>query len=634
MDPSNYNAGSHIIKYSYKDNGVYYEVDETFYVDSIGTFNFTGLDASYCEDDYNPNNLILIPPTGEGGSVIYSGNGIVTDVFIPLLATAGNHTITAQFTRETTGCIKYTNNSTTVNTLPIVTLPMSDVYNFEGGKKTITPTPGNGSYTPLALWSNVTQTNADFDPAAAGLGIDTAYYTYTDANGCTNTDTAIFNVREAKATFVGLDQHVYQGKTYNQYCYFNSIVDTITVDVNAALWTDGKFFIDDIEQVLYNADTILFNPVDFTAGNHNLKYTYNESGVDYFIETIFNIDSIGNIYFTGLDPEYCEDDNREITLTGIYPGDEGAIHFTGNGISDLVDDEFAKFNPTLAFLGNNTITYTFTRDYSNCYKEYNQNVVINQTPYIAFSPDKACISSRTDSVLFTSDTLGVDNVINWDWYVDNTVTIRTSTNESPKFSLVEQEKNYVLLTLTTDKGCTSSKDSSIFIGSVVDIDFTWDKECDGETVTFDVLQSTDPLGVDSVKWTFGGDGTENIVDVYKPQYTYNDAGGYDVTYYEYTSTCGLISETKRIIIRPSITVGEENYFEDFENNPDITGWAVDVLTSTSNYSWEWGQPQGTKIASAVSGSNAYVTKLNGNYANNEKSYISSPCFDFTQLQNQ
>lgn len=69
------------------------------------------------------------------------------------------------------------------------------------------------------------------------------------------------------------------------------------------------------------------------------------------------------------------------------------------------------------------------------------------------------------------------------------------------------------------------------------------------------------------------------------------------------------------------------YEDDFEN--DNGGWTA----KGTNSSWEWGTPDGTIIDQANSGTKAWVTNLDGVYNNNELSWIESPEFDFTNLNN-
>jgi hypothetical protein len=75
-------------------------------------------------------------------------------------------------------------------------------------------------------------------------------------------------------------------------------------------------------------------------------------------------------------------------------------------------------------------------------------------------------------------------------------------------------------------------------------------------------------------------------------------------------------------------VSDLPYFIDFETWDG--GWKIDQDNSF-NSTWAFGMPAGEDISSAASGVNAFVTNLEGNYNNNELSYIVSPCFDFSGL---
>lgn len=56
-------------------------------------------------------------------------------------------------------------------------------------------------------------------------------------------------------------------------------------------------------------------------------------------------------------------------------------------------------------------------------------------------------------------------------------------------------------------------------------------------------------------------------------------------------------------------------------------------TGGVNSSWALGTPAGNTIISAASGTNAWLTNLSNPYSINEASYVESPCFDFSSLQN-
>jgi hypothetical protein len=77
---------------------------------------------------------------------------------------------------------------------------------------------------------------------------------------------------------------------------------------------------------------------------------------------------------------------------------------------------------------------------------------------------------------------------------------------------------------------------------------------------------------------------------------------------------------------PQISVGTR-YLENFESGKG--NWRSDG----TNSSWSYGEPHSAKVKTAASGSYAWKTNISGNYNNNEVSYLYSPCFDISSLQN-
>lgn len=65
-------------------------------------------------------------------------------------------------------------------------------------------------------------------------------------------------------------------------------------------------------------------------------------------------------------------------------------------------------------------------------------------------------------------------------------------------------------------------------------------------------------------------------------------------------------------------------FEDWEG-----GWTVDTVASI-NSSWEWGVPAKAEVPAAGNGDKCWLTNLDGPFNFNERSYLTSPCFDFSE----
>lgn len=76
----------------------------------------------------------------------------------------------------------------------------------------------------------------------------------------------------------------------------------------------------------------------------------------------------------------------------------------------------------------------------------------------------------------------------------------------------------------------------------------------------------------------------------------------------------------------SPTITSYPYLEGFEG-ANAGNW----YTGGTNSSWQCGTPAGTIINKAANGNKAWVTNLSGNYNNNERSYLYSPCFDLSGL---
>lgn len=75
------------------------------------------------------------------------------------------------------------------------------------------------------------------------------------------------------------------------------------------------------------------------------------------------------------------------------------------------------------------------------------------------------------------------------------------------------------------------------------------------------------------------------------------------------------------------TISTFPYLEDFENG------AGNWYANGKNNSWQLGTPSSIKIKKAASGSKAFKTTLAGQYKDNEKSYLYSPCFNTSSLAN-
>lgn len=100
-------------------------------------------------------------------------------------------------------------------------------------------------------------------------------------------------------------------------------------------------------------------------------------------------------------------------------------------------------------------------------------------------------------------------------------------------------------------------------------------------------------------------------------------GSYNIVSYTTLSTDGEPSNDTTANVVDNEPVYTPIYTEDFETSNG--GWTVEGRLP----SWQRGIPQTANMNTAASGQRAWVTDLNGTYNPSERSFLVSPCFDFS-----
>jgi hypothetical protein len=136
-----------------------------------------------------PDTLTGGVPTGG----TYSGPGVTNNIFDPVAAGVGSHTITYTFTNSY-GCTKSASQTITVNQAPNVTLTLTPAgvhpayvpYVLTGG------TPVGGTYSGVNVnpSTGVFIPSWIFTPQQGGTGFATITYTYQTVAGCIDSATS------------------------------------------------------------------------------------------------------------------------------------------------------------------------------------------------------------------------------------------------------------------------------------------------------------------------------------------------------------------------------------------------------------------------------------------------------------
>ena len=111
----------------------------------------------------------------------------------------------------------------------------------------------------------------------------------------------------------------------------------------------------------------------------------------------------------------------------------------------------------------------------------------------------------------------------------------------------------------------------------------------------------------------------------------NFAGPGTYAFEAYTMLTGDVNtanDTAVTDLSRSYNISSYPYYETFATG--MQGWSIDNET-TGN--WEFGTPNKNVIDGASSDTNCFVTGLTSPYGANDYSFVNSPCFDFTTLEN-
>ncbi len=461
------------------------------------------------------------------------------------------------------------------------------------------PLTGNqvgGVFTVQPVTSNIGATipsptdRAFFDPNNAELGSNQITYTFTNANGCTNSTT-----QELIVNPVTVVDFAVQGATLNGSGQFELCAEQGQVRLLGFPAASTGL-----------PPETQFKSIPAFPGGPTATIVFN--GTDYFIET------------NGLA-------SNTYRIQYDYKNAFGAITFR---IRDIVI--FAS--PVAAFTSlNNCIASDVV---------FNDTSTINPTPFATSivnwlwtfgdpgdissvqNPSKRFVTSGTKNITLRVTTLqGCSNT-------SAIFPLRVGDVPEPDFESSAFCNNDQ--TLFRDRTRKVFPADPAALSTIAQ--FTWDFG-DGNTMTGN-SNSTVPVG------THGGATSGTFND---PQHQYTTFGTYNVRQTVRTNDGCINTVVKRIFILPYNTVrpvADSAYYQDF--NTTNGGWVAEAFESrisptrftlspgyiASDTSWIWGIPGGAVIRGT---DRAWWTGANSNqYYPNENSVVNGPCFDLRQLQ--
>lgn len=338
------------------------------------------------------------------------------------------------------------------------------------------------------------------------------------------------------------------------------------------------------------------------------------------------------VSISGLDDAYNKQSVALVPLTGTPAGGT----FTGPGV--VPNGTGWVFIPALAPIGYNDIVYRYRTSPSACYGYDTARVLILEADAIIFFENnrtRFCHNDKPFQVSATNlagvtGTFTISGNTGLTDHGDNTATIDPA-QLSPN--------TYTLTYTYLDAGTPLSVEEEFSVGSSLVAAYEWATECfqAGQSIDF-VNTSQSPYGQftdTSFYWELAS-ATETVTyHTQHIQHLFPSPENITVKLAVNNSYGCTDTLIRAFPLRPTISLADTAYFEDFETQP--IPWQSENNPAITNNSWELGNPsthgnppQG--FDGAYSGTNCWFTHITGNTAPQEQSWITSPCFDFTGTQ--
>ena len=338
---------------------------------------------------------------------------------------------------------------------------------------------------------------------------------------------------------------------------------------------------------------------------------------------IINVTPAPEVVLSGLAPAYNKQSTDWIPITGTPTGGT----FTGPGIIPYNLNWY--FVPSLPPVGTHNIVYSYRVSSGSCWgydtavvRVLEANAVIefenNRTKYCLNDPPFTVTGANLANAIGSFTISGGAGLFD---NHDNTATVY------PEYLT----QNEYTITYTYFDGTTLSVTSKFDVGNSPVADFKWDTECfhTGQSINLINTSASTFGNITANNWKiYTSTGFESFTtkDV---NHTFPEAGNHNIELQIETSYGCKDTKLETFSLRPTINLAEETFEEDFELRP--LSWRSGTAETPPVNSWMLDDPS-TGFTGAASGQYCWYTYIPGPASLYEKSYVTSPCFDFTGIE--
>lgn len=437
-----------------------------------------GVDTALCVSVTSFDLNAGAVPMG-GGGWLSSGGGLQGTIFNPNAAGAGIYTLTYRV--GVGNCQVEDTRTIEVWALPTVQAGPDKSACISGNPVALAPSPSNGVWTSA---SGAVINGNTFDPAISGAGNFDFTYTFSDANGCVNSDN------------VSIVVHPLPILNVNDTTYCNTPGFVL---LPVALPSGGN----------WSGPSVVgtqFDPIAAGGvGNYSMRYSYTDLNgcTDSTSVEIEVIDP--PVVYAGLDDTICINTGI-LQLNGFLPPSGG--QWSGSGITNT---QTGSFDPVFAGGGVHYLVYAFGA--GNCRVKDTVAIRVISADIEAGMMQSACLNDMSVTLSGFTPAGGV-------W------TGEGITNSSGVFNpQMAQAGVHILRYQFIDPvlGCTFLDSLAFTVHPMPESDFAQPTEtCIYQDILFDNLSQN----TFDVRWKFGDGGTSVLPE---PTHAYSDTGTYVVT---------------------------------------------------------------------------------------------------------
>lgn len=388
--------GTYSVTYTFSESGCTSSTSASITVNALPTAIITYSGTPFCAE-----GTADVTQVGTPGGTYSSTAGLAINATSGQLdlaaSTPGTYTVTYDFTDGT--CTNSVTTQVEINALPTATVSYDDNPYCASGVAVVTITGTSGGTFASTAGLVINTTTGEVDLAASTTGIYTVTYSFSDANGCSNTTTSTITINPLPAaTIAYLD-----GPYCNYEGYFADVV--ITGTLGGTFSADAGLVIDS------NTGAVSLGS---DPGVYTVTYTFTDGSCTNSTQTTIEIHPLPEATISYDAAPYCEGTGTAtVTLVGAPDGTFGAPPQVDiNLITGEID--LATSIP-----GTYRITYRFYDAVTWCENITETNITINTVPAatISYAATPYC-AEGTASVTIVGDTDGVFSCSSSDLIVD------------------------------------------------------------------------------------------------------------------------------------------------------------------------------------------------------------------------